>query len=67
MEKMSFFSVIYTDLFLSHKMIIFHFWLSPFMKYLFLYHSMKINRVCIEKQTEYPLFIIRVIEYRYFV
>ena len=38
------------------KIIIFHLWLSPLVKYIFSYHSIKINLVFIEK-LEYPLYI----------
>ena len=42
------------------KCIIFHLWLSPLVKYLFSYHSMKINPVFIEK----TLVIIPMGDYR---
>ena len=57
-QKIQVFSI-NTDLFSScgMKIIIFHSWLSPLVKYLFSHHSMKINRVFIEKKLEYPLCI----------
>ena len=46
-------SSVNTDLFSSRgmKIVIFHSWLSPLVTYLFLHHSMKINRQFIEKRT----------------
>ena len=39
------------------KIIIFHLWLLPIVKYIFSYHSMKINPAFIEKKLEYPVYI----------
>ena len=52
-NKQKFFSI-NTDLFSSCGMKII---ISPFVKYLFSHHSMKINGVFIEKKLEYPLYI----------